>query len=153
MRNRGREKGGGRFGRGTTRERKDIEEERGSIRAILRLHPRLIINRIPNPLPFQPLNNLLHSIQLRHIHIRNHTHSLRPHILKVHPHLPRTPGSKPDTRSRHLKRIFFLPGGISWRRQRPFGLVDETGRVMVVAGAGVAGAVGGVGVLDGAEEV
>lgn len=83
--------------------------EGGDIRAILGLNPRLVIHRVAYAFPLKPLDDLLHSIQFRHVDIRNHAHLLCSHVLKVHPYLFRASGSEPDTGSCHLKRIFFLP--------------------------------------------
>lgn len=80
----------------------------GNIRAIFRLHPNFVEDGKLNALAAQPLDRLLHRIQLAHGGVGDDAHALRADVLEVHPDFLGGAGTEPDARRRHLEGVLLL---------------------------------------------
>lgn len=125
---------------------------RQNSRSILGLHANLLVHDILNPLSIQSLNTLPHSIELGNSAIRDNHDLFAAEILKVHAHLLCAARAEADVGRGHLEGILLLArdvrgGGELAARLRGGGL-----EVVVVRRVAVAGAIGRVGVLHGAQE-
>lgn len=128
----------------------------GNARTILWLSADFIKHGKFHTLPRQALRSLLHGIQLSHIRIRHDTDSLCTHVLKVHTNFLGGTRPESDTGRSHLKGILLLLRRVGGSSEVSTYIVGEANllslMVMMVAGVGVAGAIGWVGELDGAEK-